>query len=348
MKLWEKWIFKKALISQTLTLAAGALIFTALDLSSHPWIFYGSLVKDLPLFALFQLSKILPFLLCFSTLIGGLICLLSLRKTTNDTALFTFGLHKRSLLRPLLFASSLFALASIVNYEFCYPIANYKNRQLKHAITLKEPTGRAGNLFKGVYPDGTRLVGRMIDHKNKRIENVYLIQGKKLFYAQSVQPSSSGELKGAFVDSFTASESGLKKSQSHTSYIFHGLYWPKKSYLRPTQIDSLALSHLISKPPVHLIRPSAASAGLQVRLALILMTLFGPLIAFGVMPRFSRELKQSVILLSALAGQMIVFLVMSHFEVIFNSHYAPSPYSVWLFPLILVMPIGLSRRFATL
>lgn len=347
MKLWERWIFKKALSAQVLTLAAGALIFIALDLSSHPWIFRGSLAKDLPLFALYQLSKILPFLLSFSTLVGALICLLSLRKSSNDTALFTFGVHRRALLRPLLLASGLFALISTLNYELFYPSANYKNRQLKSAVTLKESPSQSIDLLKGVYPDGTRLIGRAVDHKNKQIDHAYVLRQGQLFYAQSIKPSATGELEGAYVDTFKVTKQGLIKAQSQVSYPFKGLMWPKEAYLRPTQINSLALSHLIAKPPKHLVQPKAASAGLQVRLALILKTLLGPLMAFGLMPPFSRELKQSVILISALTGQMVVFLALSHFEVVFTSHYAPSPYSIWLFPLLLMLPMGLSRRLAT-
>lgn len=347
MKLWERWIFKKALKAQILTLGAGALIFTALDLSSHPWVFQGSITWDLPLFALFQLSKILPFLLSFSTMIGALICLLSLRKSSNDTALYTFGIYKCSLLRPLLLASSLFALGSLLNYEFSYPIANYNNRELKHALTLKEPTGYARRIFNGIYPDGTRLIGRAIDRKNRIIQNAYLVQSGKLYYAQSITPSDSGELKGKFVDTFKVTKSGLKKEFSEASHLFKNIYWPKEAYLRPSQIDSLALSHLLLLQPNHLICPTAAQAGLQVRLAILLITLLGPIFAYGLMPAFSRELKQSVILLSAVLGQLVIFLIMSHSEVIFSSHYAPSPYIIWLFPLMLVVPVGVCRKFAT-
>jgi len=348
MKLWERWLFVTALKSMLMTLGAATLLFSAIDLSAHPWVFKTHNLIQVPLFCMMQLSKMLPLLIGFSALLGSLLCLVHLRVSNTTSALLTSGLSNLKIVRPFLLASLFLAALSFLNYETLYPIASSQVSSMKRLLTHDSPLKKP-SVYKIDYPTGEKLICSFIDKKNHSMKDVYLIEKDKLYHARAVKKSLDNQnpsrLEGLFVDSFRISKSGLEKIRSEKSVVFENLVWPKNHWIEPPNPEHMPLSRLV-KSVLKKRAVSSHKIALNIRLLSILLAPLGALAAFLFIPNFSRRFSSLTLYSSALIGQILVLMMLGQANLFFSHPDAPSFYFIWLIPLAFIPLIGFSRRFA--
>ncbi len=342
MKIWQKYLFKKALLAFLFFFFCLIAIFIVVDFSVHGLRFLSSQttsVVDIILYYARIFATLLDLFLPLSFLLASLKVLLDLSGKGELVALQMAGLSKKRLLIPFFAIASGLSLFSYINAEYFAPDAQDLTSAFMSAHKPPKKENRDAQLFSISLADNSNLIYHYYETNQRTLYDVFWIRAPDdIWHMKSLQ---TDELKGSFVDHLIRNEvHQLEKTDSFAEKIFEELPLNPKILLQKfVPYDNRPLFTLfVQALGVSADKPRILSH-LYYKLLVPLTSLLIPLIIGPIAMRFARHRPQLLITASCLFGFISLKVVWDGMLVLGENQVLP--------PIVAMMgPIGFVLLFA--
>lgn len=347
-KLWQRHLFQRLLKTFSLFLVSLFIVYVLIDLSVNSVRFFSLGNADAAEISLYYARKFAKHLGLFfplGFLLSSLKVLFDLNLHKELVALQMAGLSKKKLLSPFFFFAFLLSACSYANEQWIAPQAQDAADAFRaaHAKRKKQNFER---LFTPFLEDGTELVYRRFDSKEKRLSDVYWIRSNEdvwhMKYLEIDPP------RALFADHFQRrGPLRLDKTESFEEKPLPDLRWEEEENLyKFVPLENRPLSELFQKAPSASVSRPGLLSQLHYKLALPLIPF---LVLFGISPfalRFSRNLSAFLAAACGLFSLVALMTLLDGMLILAEGQILPPLLAIWG-PLLLLF-LALFRPFLKL
>lgn len=238
-KIWQRYIFREFFKIFSLFLFGFYLLYVVIDYSIHMQDFLHSAnlsLRKIIEYYLLQFIKRTDILFPLAVLLGAIKVLCQMNNHRELVAFQSGGLKQKALLQPLFFVGFLCTLCNLGINEFAVPYSlNYIDKFYDAHLSRSYRGTRSQPLHVMHLDDHSKLVYQYYDASREAFFDVFWIKSSNDIWRMKYLKADPEEPMGQFVDHLIRSEGGLKKTESHESYLFFDLSWseqmPKKGFI---------------------------------------------------------------------------------------------------------------------
>ncbi len=235
-RIWERYMLWEGLKVWLLLLCGTFFLYMLLDYSNNVQSFQKSDATgfEVAFYYLLQLSRNWELLASFSLLLASIRVLTHMNSYNEVIALFSSGVTRKRLLRPLMVIGAVLAVSVFVNSEFIRPSTLAEMRRLRdETVKSARKERRQGRVQGYVLNDGSTLLYQYYDTAHKRFFDLYWLRsGDEAFRIKYLYPSDATST-GAYVDRIMRDSQGrFEIVESFASYPFPELRFTEEDIRR--------------------------------------------------------------------------------------------------------------------
>ncbi len=223
MAIWAKELFKKVLKKLLFIFFSLIFLYVIVDFSIHSTRFSSASIVTLIKYYLSQVSDYLDIFLPVSFLISIVRTLTEMNINKELLALFSSGLSKKSLIKPLFVIASLLSLICLLNAEFVIPKTAYFMNDFQKQFFAKKSKNAKKNVHSIFLNDQSHLVFSKYDSQSKVLEDIFWIRNfNNILHIEKIELTSPPT--AYFLDSLTREQNDrLVKKYSYKKKVLEDL-----------------------------------------------------------------------------------------------------------------------------
>lgn len=211
MRIWERYMFREVMMTWLMLLGGIYFLFVLIDYSNHAQNFHKSGVSLYQLLTYYtlQISKHWELMASFSLLLAVVRTLTHMNVRNEFVALFTSGITRKRVMRPLLLAGLICTASIAINFEWVRPYNMQELRRLQDAtIKSKKAERRRSQVSGYTLTDGSTLIYQSYDAAAQRFFDIYWLPGGDEVYRMKYLYPDTETSVAKYVDRLARDDSG--------------------------------------------------------------------------------------------------------------------------------------------
>jgi len=346
MTIWTKELCKKILKKTFFFFLSVILLYVMVDFSIHSTRFASANLATLIKYYLTQVSDYLDIFLPVSFLISMVRTLAEMNSNKELLALFSAGLSKKALIKPLLMIAFLFSSICLFNAEFIVPKTAIFMNDFQKSFFAKKSKNAQRNVHSIFLNDQSYLVFSKYDSQAKILEDVFWIKNfNDIWHIEKIELTSPPT--AYFLDNLVREQNDrLVKKDSYKKQILENLLITEQELqdlfipLDRNPLSKLLISN--KKESIETTAEKGSLASLKIIYALVFFLIVICIAPFCIY--FSRDFSPLYVLGLSIFAFICFYTIINFLSILCINQVLSTFLALW-FPSIFLLLIGLYRFF---